>query len=286
MSHTSLPNIRFPTLGGQQLWQDVYYFAGWRVQKNFLTGHYRLLNPKDIRYAWGSFDACLEVLERLKTSLKISSPNTHLVLMVHGMSGWKENFFLMKRALRKQGYFADGYNYTSLSGTLEKQAEDLNSFLNSIEGIEEITLIGHSQGGIVIRKALENNEPWQKKIKVKGMILMGTPNQGAALADFSKRLKALEVVTPKIRDQLTKSFAQTLPPPGVRTGLIAGTAFPGKGINPIIEGDDDGVVGVEEVWIDGVDDRLIIPSDHFTLSNRRKTIAAVLRFLGGKTLAG
>ncbi len=65
MAHKTLPNIRFPTLGGQQLWLDVCFFAGWRIQKNILTGRYRLLNPKSIRYAWGSHEACLMVFTRL-----------------------------------------------------------------------------------------------------------------------------------------------------------------------------------------------------------------------------
>lgn len=285
MAHKTLPNIRFPTLGGQQLWLDVCFFAGWRIQKNILTGRYRLLNPKSIRYAWGSYEACLTVFNRLKKSFRLSNPDTHLVLMVHGLAGWKGNFFLMKRALRKKGYFADAFNYTSLKGPLEKQAAYLNRFLNSIEGIKEITLIGHSQGGLVIRKALEAKEPWRKNIKVKGLVLIGTPNQGAALADFTKRLKALDIIAPKVRDQLTKSYAKTLAPPKVRTGLIAGTANPGRGINPVIEGDDDGIVGVEEVWLEGHNDRLVVRSDHITLANRRKTIAAVLRFLEGKRLS-
>ena len=45
------------------------------------------------------------------------------------------------------------------------------------------------------------------------------------------------------------------------------------------------IVGVEEVWIDGQDDRLIVSSDHFTLANRKKTIVAVLRFLENKKLS-
>lgn len=285
MAHTPLPNIRFPTLGGQQLWLDVYFIAGWRIQKNILTQHHRLLNPKNIRYAWGSHEACLAVFTRLKKSFRLSNPDTHLVLMVHGMAGGKETFFFMKRALGKQGYFADAYNYPSLKGTLEGQAQNLVDFLDTLEGVKEITLIGQSQGGLVIRKALEMNAPWQQRIALKGLILIGTPNQGAAFADFSKRLKALDIIAPKVRNQLTKSYAKTLAPLKVRTGLIAGTANPGRGINPIIEGDDDGIVGVEEVWLEGHNDRLVVRSDHFTLANRRKTIAAALRFLEGKRLS-
>ena len=285
MAQKPLPNIRFPTLGGQQVWLDVNFYAGWRIQKNILTGHFRLLNPKSTRFAWGSYKACLSVFSRLRKSFSLSNPDTHLVLMVHGMAGWKETFFLLNRALVKKGYFADVYNYPSLKGTLDDQAGDLGNLLGTLEGIAKVTLIGQSQGGLVIRKALETKAPWQKQMTIEGIIFIGTPNQGAAMADFSKRLKALDFIVPKVRDQLTKSYAKTLPPPTVRTGLIAGTANPGKGINPAIPGDDDGVVGVEEVWLEGHNDRLVVRSDHFTLANRRKTIAGVLRFLEGKQLS-
>ena len=47
-------NLPFPTLGGHTFWTDVAtHESGWRVQKSRLTGHYRLLDPKDGRYAWG-----------------------------------------------------------------------------------------------------------------------------------------------------------------------------------------------------------------------------------------
>ena len=277
--------IPLPTLGGPQAWLDMFFHAGWRIQKNIFSGKFRLLSPKNIRMAGGSYQSCLDRFSEIRKKRNLQNGDTHLVLMVHGMAGWKETFFLLKRALRKNGYFADAYNYPSLKGALAEQAKEFNDFLNLLDGITAITLIGHSQGGFVIRKALETKASWQNRIAVRGMILLGTPNQGAALADFSKRLKVLGKLAPKVRDQLTKDYAKTLKAPVHRMGLIAGSARKGKGINPLIDGDDDGIVGVEEVWIDGHDDRLVVPSDHFTLANRKKTIVAVLRFLEDKKLS-
>ena len=57
------PNLRFPTLGGMQFWNDIKIQAGWRVQRNFITGHYRLLNPEKTRYAWGNRIHCLAQLK-------------------------------------------------------------------------------------------------------------------------------------------------------------------------------------------------------------------------------
>ena len=272
-------------MGGQHLWSDVYFYAGWRIQKNIVTKHYRLLSARKIRLAWGSYEGCLKVLNIFRKTLGLKNPNTHLIVMLHGIAGWKETLYFLKKVLRKNGYFAEGYSYASLQDTLEDQARDLNTFLSRLEGIEEITLIGHSLGGIVIRKALGTTEGWQKRIKLKGVIMIGTPNKGAILADFTKRFKALGKIAPKVRDQLTKDYAKTLPLLKGRVGLIAGSLNSGKGINPLINGDDDGVVGVEEVWMEGNKDRLIINSDHFTLPNRKASKAAVLRFLDGKTVS-
>lgn len=279
-----LPNIPLPTLGGQQFWVDEVFYAGWRIQRNVLTGHHRMLSPGNVRRAWGSLKACKRALENIKKDKNLETSDPHLVLMIHGMTGWPETFYLLEKHLRKNGYFADGYNYPSLGGTLDEQADDFNAFLDALEGISEITLIGHSQGGFVIRKALDDNAPWQKKIKLNGLILIGTPNQGATMADFSKRLKALGKIAPKVRDQLTSDYAKTLKPLKIRTGLIAGSVLGKRGINPLIRGNDDGIVGVEEVWIEGQNDRLMVTSDHFTLANRKKTCEAVLRFLDGKPL--
>ena len=91
-------------------------------------------------------------------------------------------------------------------------------------------------------------------------------------------------VAPKVRDQLTSDYAKTLKPLKVRTGFIAGSALGKRGINPIIKGNDDGIVGVEEVWIEGQNDRLLVTSDHFTLANRKKTREGVVRFLNGNPL--
>ena len=47
-------NLPFPTLGGLTFWENVeVHESGWKLQKNRITGHYRLLDPKDGRYAWG-----------------------------------------------------------------------------------------------------------------------------------------------------------------------------------------------------------------------------------------
>lgn len=47
-------NIPFPTLGGKVFWETLKRKNGWKLQENKVTGHYRVLSPANIRWAWGS----------------------------------------------------------------------------------------------------------------------------------------------------------------------------------------------------------------------------------------
>ena len=51
-------NLPFSTGGGKQFWTDVDYCQGWRIQQNAVTGHCRLLDPSDVRHAWGTLGQC------------------------------------------------------------------------------------------------------------------------------------------------------------------------------------------------------------------------------------
>ncbi|MCY6484721.1 hypothetical protein OW763_10245 [Clostridium aestuarii] len=47
-------NWDISTSGGKVFWKDSTEYNGWRLQQNKVTGHCRILNPKDYRKAWGS----------------------------------------------------------------------------------------------------------------------------------------------------------------------------------------------------------------------------------------
>ena len=59
----SMPNVESSTMGGKVFWDTITSHEGWRLQKNKLTGHCRLLDPNDVRKAWGSFSAMSDAFE-------------------------------------------------------------------------------------------------------------------------------------------------------------------------------------------------------------------------------
>lgn len=68
IKNLAMPNIPFPTMGGHVFWSDLAKVKGWRLQKNMFTGHCRILDPDDVRRAWGGESALLKMLHDLARS--------------------------------------------------------------------------------------------------------------------------------------------------------------------------------------------------------------------------
>ena len=62
---TSMPNIPTVTMGGKIFWNELAECKGWRLQKNMITQHCRILDPQDIRRAWGGDDAMERLFQKL-----------------------------------------------------------------------------------------------------------------------------------------------------------------------------------------------------------------------------
>jgi len=77
-------NVPMKTLGGRQLWGDVHFFQGWTIQRNIFTGHFRLLDPRDVRHAWGNFEACKKKLDVVRKERKLAPMKGEAVVLLHG----------------------------------------------------------------------------------------------------------------------------------------------------------------------------------------------------------
>ena len=105
MAGDSVPlNVPAPTLGGKQLWRDTYAHAGWRIQEHVVSGHFRLLDPKQVRRAWGSYGHCKERFDGERERQGIKPRSSHLVLLVHGIGRSTGTFSDLTGVLDTAGY--------------------------------------------------------------------------------------------------------------------------------------------------------------------------------------
>jgi hypothetical protein len=64
----SMPNLPTKTMGGLVFWTNVADINGWKLQRNWVFGNCRILDPNDVRRAWGGETAMLEAFEYLEQS--------------------------------------------------------------------------------------------------------------------------------------------------------------------------------------------------------------------------
>jgi len=255
------PNALVPTMGGMQLWTDEALQGGWRVQRHIGTGHCRLLDDYNLRQAWGTEGECQTALEARVATGEIHPNPTKMTLLVHGLGGFGWTFRDMKPALNEGGLYAEHWNYASTRGSLQDHVAAFHAMMNRLEGVGEISFVAHSLGGLLMRQALADaSQPWRQRIRVTGLVMIGTPNQGAALADRFQDDGWFKLLFEGAGQDLTSGYAATVPLPTVPYRLIAGK-LEGEG-NPLIPGADDGLVAVDEVRLTPEDDMLIINGNH------------------------
>ena len=284
---TGYVNLVTPTLGGVQVWADELLFHDWRIQRNSLTGHYRLLDGRNFRHAWGSFDECRAKLDLIKREQKLPAMRGTAVIVLHGLFRHRGSMGKLSEYLADKGeYNVFTFGYASTRADVELHARSLARVLKNLEGIEEINLVAHSLGNLVIRRYLADatDEASGRKPdpRLRRIVMIGAPNNGAQLARTFSRTPLFSTVVGAVGHELGHGWNELisrLATPCCEFGIIAGGRGDGKGYSPLLPGDDDMVVTVEETRLPGARDFKVLPVLHSFMMNDLAVMEHTLRFL-------
>jgi pimeloyl-ACP methyl ester carboxylesterase len=278
MSGEPLPQFGVPTLGGMQFWGDVLYFQGYKIQRNVFTGSFRLLDKNNRRYQSGTVEDCRRTLEQFKTSEKLAPDTGHAVIYLHGIGRTSRSMRPILKSMPQDGFVHVAFEYPSTRVPIAQAADYLHSVIESLTEVSKISFVVHSMGGLVVRRYLqEHNEP-----RIHRMVMLGTPNSGAELADMLKRNMLFRAVYGPAGQELVtdpEGTIGTLPVPQFEFGVIAGGKGDEQGFNPLLPGDDDGTVTVKSARLPGAADFLRVPKLHSFLMSDTAAIAATKCFL-------
>ena len=76
-------NLKLKTLGGQQFWTDLLIISNWKIQRNEMTEHCRLIDSNNYRHAWGNYEQCYAELGRQSNSGKIKPYEGEVVIFLY-----------------------------------------------------------------------------------------------------------------------------------------------------------------------------------------------------------
>ncbi len=270
-SNVSPINVPLPTLGGAQFWTDYRNRDGFRLQQHAVTGHWRLLDEKNVRQAWGTRPHCLSKLNEVRphTPANGQSAAKHVIVLVHGLMRSSMSMKSMENALRKEG-FQDTirYSYSSSRRSIDDHATALQELLEDWPTSTRISFVGHSMGNIVVRRLLgelEAKDPQQILNRCNAMVMLGPPNQGAAISRRLAPTGLYGIVTGKGGLQLGprwQEFEQKLATPNFPFAIVAGDVTGNRIQNPLIEAGNDYLVTIDETKLDGATEFVTKPVIH------------------------
>lgn len=286
-----LPNLAWSTLGGEQVWSDELVYGSWRIQRNVLTGHCRLLDEQDVRRVWGTSEQCREALAAARQSQVLKPLDGRAVVTLHGFGRSRDHMTGIGQYLAEQPEFTwINVTYASTRRSLDEHALALAGVIAGLEGIDEIDFVCHSLGNLVVRRYLGEasaKEPrWQPDPRIKRIVMLGPPNNGARVAGLLADLLHDNLLVAKLAGpsamQLARDWkgaSQLLATPSCEFGVVAGGCHDEHGFNPLLEGDDDLVVAVEETRLAGARDFRLVDCRHGRLMDDPRVREYVLSFL-------
>ncbi len=209
------------------------------------------------------------------------------VVLVHGLGRTPAAMWPLARRLAAADYDLRYWYYVAFARDLETMTRDLRRALTEwAADTEELHLIGHSLGGILIRAALADP---LLPLPPGRVVLIATPNQGSDLlvrmpATLTRPLDKAIPALPHLRKGAT--WLANLPAPERETGVILCTrddnVLAPATVAMKIWGAgqaSDGTVEVENARLPGATDQLTIHRSHSFILNDRTCHDAITRFL-------
>lgn len=206
--------------------------------------------------------------------------NNIRVILLHGYNKDESDMYSLGEVLEDEGYLVDYLNMPLTYNNIEESISMLKDLLLGLKGSgvdrrDEIILIGHSMGGLVIRGALA-----EKRIRkiVDKVVLISTPNNGSKLARtayrylpfFPKIFKPLKIFIDNHIELYTGK--------DVEIGAIAGSE-PELFLGRFLDEMSDGRVEVEEVKMKKLKDFIVLPLNHKDIHQKYGTARYISNFI-------
>ena len=200
------------------------------------------------------------------------------VVLLHGILNRPFVMVKIQKGLEKNGFRVLNWGYQSTEKPIEEYASDLKQFIESQKLTTPIHLVGFSLGSIIARTYLSTTPP-----KNMGrFVQIAPPNHGSRWVDHLSQFDTFRwVYGDKAIQQLKADspFIKTLGVPACEFGIIAGGRGNDDGINPVLDGDDDGAVSLSSARLAGAKDFVQVKAEHTLLLILDETTDNVVSFL-------
>ncbi|MGE7546694.1 alpha/beta hydrolase [Sporosarcina newyorkensis] len=201
------------------------------------------------------------------------------VLLLHGFNKNSRDMKTLSTYLEEQGYHCRSLNLPLTRLEFDKSVLLVEQVLSemALHKDARIHLVGHSTGGLLIRKVLKETD---NLAAIGRCVQIATPNHGSQLAYVASKIVGYTQYFRTLRSLHTTYIEQLnlSKDPPCPIGAIAGTRnhlWLGK----LLEGDNDGRIELASVQYPGLTDFISVPYGHKEIHHQREVADLTVRFL-------
>jgi pimeloyl-ACP methyl ester carboxylesterase len=208
----------------------------------------------------------------------VPATEAEYVVVLHGLGRTERAMRPLAERIAQQGYRVFNVAYPSRNLAPEQLIEVIErAVADCCKDARRLHFVTHSLGGILVRARLAANpDP-----RVGRVVMLSPPNQGTELVDTLGANWLFEAVMGPTASELgtgPDSLPNRLPPPDVEVGIIAATGS----INPLgsllIPGEDDGIVALCRMWLEGAE-MIAVEDSHAMMMRSPEVARQVLLFI-------
>ncbi|MGG0643491.1 alpha/beta fold hydrolase [Sporosarcina gallistercoris] len=201
------------------------------------------------------------------------------ILLLHGFNKTAKDMAALASHLEMLGFRCHSLTLPLTRHEFDYSVHSVSNRLKELEknSSGKIHLVGHSTGGLLIRKVLSDSA---LSMRIDRCVQIATPNQGSRLAELVGGIKAYSNLFRTVRS-LHASYIQQLNLTNVgevEIGAIAGTKN-NLWLGHLIDGQNDGRVEVSSVPYEELTDFAMLPYGHKEIHHQRETAVMTAQFL-------
>ncbi|MBY6190996.1 alpha/beta hydrolase [Microbulbifer agarilyticus] len=206
---------------------------------------------------------------------------TPCAILLHGITKDASSMTDIEDALRETGFYTVNLDYPSKKHPIETLAEmTVPRGLAACKkaGATPIYFVAHSMGSLLLRQYFDQRDA----SVIERAVMLGPPNQGSRLGNFLSCIPIIKDVNGPAGNQMgidERSLPSRLGPVRFPLGVIAGTRSFNPLFSAIIDGNDDGIVGVPSTYVEGTCARVTYPLTHNGLTGSQQVIDQVVSYL-------
>ena len=203
------------------------------------------------------------------------------VILLHGLGRTSASLNKIERTLDREGYLVANIQYPSRQHIIEELAApaiESGIAVCNAKGSEQINVLTHSMGGILLRYYMA----YQTIENLHRVVMLAPPNQGSEIVDVYRNVPGYLLLNGPAGLQLgtdVDSMPGQLGAVDFELGVIAGNRTINFILSQFLENPDDGKVSVANTRVEGMCAFIEMPTTHAMMMRNRNVIEEAIRFL-------